>query len=381
VTSPFARTLLVAVVAVVAWSSLAHAGERAPAEAPDDEGSTTVDDDGEAEAPARAVTLLPLVPGRTVTSKQARGITARVREALVAVAEEGAVRLLPETRDDDKVVRRCVADVDCYRDVAKARGADRLGFGTVDVEVGGGLRVTLRLTSTLSSSTPPLTAVFAGERGDDLERFDRLAREAFAEESLRGDLVVEGQPGDAVLIDGRRRGTIDASKQYAHPRLREGQHHLEVRRSSGQHGTRYEPFTRDVVITHRQTTTLKALLLPAASTAGLATEPTPTTAGPPLLPIVTGGAGVVLLLTGGVFGALAVTTSTEVEERAQQQQLVFPRDTGLVQQGRAFGLVAVTALVAGGVGAAAGAAWWLLTPNTPTEGDVDDSGAVTGGAR
>jgi hypothetical protein len=365
-------------VVVALWSSSLLAKSPAPepeaAEPPADVAAEDVDATDDSE-PLRAITLLPLVPGRTVTSKQAKGITARVREALVAVAEEGAVRLLPETRDDDKVVRRCAADVDCYRDVAKARGADRLGFGTVEVEEGGGLRVTLQLTS---SSSTAHTAVFAGERTDDLTRFDRLAREAFAEESLRGDLVLEGQPGDAVFVDGRRRGTIDASKQYQQPRLREGKHQVEVRRTAGQHGTRYEPFTREVTITHRETTTVKALLLPLESTAALATEPDAASSGPPLGPVVTGGAGAALLVAGGVFGVLALTTSTEVEERAEQQQLVFPRDSGLVQQGRTFALVSTITLAAGVLGAGGGVAWWFLTP-APTE-DVDDA-ATVGGAR
>lgn len=376
------RLLMCVVVVVAAALPTVALAASAPAEVAANEAAKTTDgaaDDGGGEGvgddesePLRAVTLLPLVPGRTVTSKQAKGLTARVREALLAVAEEGAVRLLPETRDDDKVVRRCAADVTCYRDVAKARGADRLGFGSVEIEEGGGLRVTVQLTS----SSTAHTAVFAGERADDLARFDRLVREAFAEESLRGDLVIDGQPGDAVLIDGRRRGTIDASKQYQQPRLREGKHQLEVRRTAGQHGTRYEPFTREVTITHRQTTTVKAVLLPLESTAALAEEPAATSSGPPLGPVVTGSVGAALVVAGGVFGVLALNASTDVEKRAEQQQLVFPRDSGLVQQGRTFALVSTVALAAGVLGAGGGVAWWFLAP--PTETDVD---AAAGGAR
>jgi hypothetical protein len=74
---------------------------------------------------------------------------------------------------------------------------------------------------------------------------------------------------------------------------------------------------------------------------------------------------------------LALTTSTEVEERAERQQLVFPRDSALVQQGRAFALVSTITLAAGVLGAGGGVAWWFLTP--PAD-DADDV-ATAGGAR
>jgi len=334
------------------------------------------DDDGAdvvgAPVPVRTISLMPLSPSGTVTTKQASGVGARLREALTAIAEEGTLRLLPETKDDDKVVRRCVVDAACYGDVGTQRGADRLGFGTVEVQDGGGLKVTVHVTN----GGEPRSAVFAGERADDLARFDRLARELFAEESLQGTLVLQGQVGDIVRIDGRRRGTIGKDGVYTREALREGRHSIEVRRPAGRNGTLYDPFTRDVQIVHREKMSIKVTLLPKDATATLSDDDKNAL---PVGPLVAVGVGSAAVVAGIVFGVLSLTTGFEVEERASQQQLVFPRDTALVQQGRTFAVVSSVLTGLGVVVAGGGAAWWALSAPAPTEDD--DSDEAVGGTR
>ncbi len=321
-----------------------------------------------APVPIRAVALLPLTPGRSITTRQASGLTARLREALTAIAEEGTLRLLPETKDDDKVVRRCVDDSACYADTAKARGADRLGFGTVTVEEGGGLKISVQVTNGGEAKS----AVFAGERADDLARFDRLARELFAEESLQGTLVLKGQSGDVVRLDGRRRGTIGVDGSYTREHLREGPHAVEVRRPAGRNGTLYDPFTRDVTIVHRELMTIKVTLLPKDTTATLSDD---AVNGPPVAAIALVGGGAAAIVTGVVFGVLSLTTGFEVEERAASQQLVFPRDTALVQQGRTFALVSTIVTTVGVLAAGAGGTWWAISGVKPSASDDSDDSA------
>ncbi|HEY1100589.1 MAG TPA: hypothetical protein VGF99_16730 [Myxococcota bacterium] len=348
-------------------------------DAPPTTASTTDEEEApveEAPVPVRTVALMPLVPGRTITSKQAAGLTARLREALTAIAEEGTLRVLTDTKDDDKAVRRCGVDRSCWTDVASVRGADRLGFGSIELDDGGGLRLTLSTTTNSEAKT----AVFAGERSDDLARFDRLARELFAEESLRGTLIVSGQTGDIVLFDGRRRGTIGADREFRLERVREGEHRLEVRRPPGRNGTLYDPFTRTLTIAHREEARVKVTLLPREQTATLGED---TQEGPPLLGIVGVGVGSAAIVGGVVVGVLSLMNSFEVEERAENQQLFFPRDSGLVQQGRTLALTSSILVGVGVVAAGAGAAVWALSGPAPSEEDlaVDDGSTVVGGAR
>ena len=371
----------------VLCSAVAHAAPQTRSLDDDDDVTVGEDDDDateeapavEAPVPVRTVALLQLVPGRSINSKQAQGLTARLREALTAIAEEGTLRLLPDTRDDDKVVRRCAVDADCYADVAKNRGADRLGFGTVSVDDDvGGLRITVQTTG----GGEARSATFVGERSDDITRFDRLARELFAEESLRGTLVLQGQSGDMVLVDKRRRGTIGTDGRFTLERVREGSHAVEVRRPGGRNGTLYDPFTRDVTIGHRETPTIKITLLPKETTATLSDE---TQQGPPVLALVGVGVGAGAVVGSIVFGVLSLTTGFEVEARATQQQLVFPRDSGLVQQGRTFALVSTILGAVGVVAAGGGTALWLLSANEPSDDELEgasvNDGSLVGGAR
>jgi hypothetical protein len=354
-------------------ASLLVAGLLVMAPAADDK--TTADDEiasiagADAADEVLAVAVLPLQAGRTVTTKQAAGVLARLRAAFEVVADEGAIKLLRETKDDDKVVRRCGQDADCHSDVATARGADVVVYGLVEAGEGG-LRLVARTTGRAASERALL---FTADDVVTDAALDRLARELVAPGSLRGALSLTGQAGDMVVVDGQRRGTIGDDGTFTLERLREGRHPVEVRRPEGHNGAFYEPFSREVVITHRETTTVKVVLLPTTSTATLGQPDA--AGGPPVIAIAAVATGGALVLGGVTVGVFSLLDAFAVEDRAKQQQLVFPRDEALVSRGRTLAVVANVLYGAGAAVAGAGAAWWLLAP---TDEDVT---ATSGGGR
>jgi hypothetical protein len=331
-----------------------------------DDVAVTSGADADAGAEIPAVAVVPLQSGTTVTTKQARGVLARLRTALEAVADEGAIKLLPATKDDDKVVRRCGQEAGCYGDTATARGADVVIYGLVEAGEGG-LRLVAKTTGRAASERALL---FTADDVVTDAALDRLARELVAPGSLRGALSLRGQPGDTVIVDGQRRGTIGDDGTFTLERLREGRHPVEVRRPEGHNGAFYEPFTREVVITHKETTSIKVVLLPTTSTATLGEVGDG--GGPPFVAIAAVATGGALVLGGATVGIFSLLDAFTVEDRAEQQQLVFPRDEALVTRGRTLAVVANVLYGAGAVVAGAGAAWWWLAP-------VDDDGAATVG--
>lgn len=347
----------------------------ATADAPASAGGDDVaaSDDGGAEV--AAVAVLPLQAGRTITTKQAAGVLARLRAAIVAVADEGAIKVLPTTKDDDKVVRRCGQDAACHTDVATARGADILVFGVVEAGEGG-LQLVARTTGRAATEK---TLLFTADDDVTGAALDRLARELLAPGTLRGTLTLTGQAGDIVVVDGQRRGTLDGDGGFTLERLREGRHPIEVRRPEGQNGALYEPFTREVEITHRETTTVKVVLLPKSQTATLGEAPA--AGGPPVVAIATVATGGVLVLGGVGVGVFSLLDAFAVEDRAKQQQLVFPRDEALVTRGRTLAVVANVLYGAGAVVAGAGAAWWALAPGGADSDDAAATSATSGGGR
>lgn len=341
--------------------------------APADDVTTTVEASAEAADEVLAVAVLPLQAGRTITTRQAAGVLARLRGALTAVADDGAIKLLPTTKDDDKVVRRCGQDAACHTDAATARGADVVVYGVVEAGEGG-LRLVARTTGRAAGEKALLFTADDDVTGAAL---DRLARELVAPSTLRGTLSLTGQAGDVVLVDGQRRGTIGDDGTFTLERLREGSHPVEVRRPEGRNGALYEPFTRDVVITHRETTTAKVVLLPKAQTATLGEAPA--TEGPPVVAIAAVATGGTLVLGGVGVGVFSLLDSFAVEDRAKQQQLVFPRDEDLVSRGRTLAVVANVLFGAGAVVAGAGAAWWLLATPADESTTATTAGSTTGG--
>jgi hypothetical protein len=142
-----------------------------------------------------------------------------------------------------------------------------------------------------------------------------------------------------------------------------------LRRPEGRNGALYEAFTRDVVITHRVTTPVKVTLLPKASTATLGDDSA--VAGPPVTAIVGVAAGSAIAVAGVVCGVLSLLDSLEVEQRAEAQQLVFPRDEELVARGRTLAVTSTILYATGAVVAGAGALWWWLGVDDVTAATAD----------
>jgi len=203
---------------------------------------------------------------------------------------------------------------------------------------------------------------------DDGARLDRLAREAFAEDTLRGTLRVRGMAGDAVMLDGRRRGHLGQDGERVFPRVREGRHAVRVTRPASAQGTLYEPFSREVDVRHADETVLKVTLLPKESTAALGAEPV----GPalPVGALLTTAGGAALLSGGVVCGVLSLQDAAEVERRARDQQLVFPRDADFVARGRTLAVAANVLYGAGAVAVGGGIAWWVVA-STPGPDEED----------
>jgi hypothetical protein len=343
-------------------TSTASAAARDKAAAADDSnGGEADEDDDRPPMPRRAVTLLPLVGGGRVTGKQARGITAQVRNALQVLVDEGAVRLLPTTADDDGALRKCAGAADCFAAVARTRGADRLARGTVATGDGG-----LLVTLTMAPDERVATTTLDGSAAD-AARLDRFVREAFAEDTLRGAVRVEGQAGDVVEFDGRRIGALTNDGAVDVPHVREGTHALRVTRPASKNGTAYDPFAHDVVVRHAEVTTVKAVLLPRETTGELGADASTTTTTTPTAAIVSTVTGGVLLVGGITCGVFSLFDSNEVEKRAQDRQLVFPRDEVYVTRGTTLAIVADVLYGAGALALGGGIALWWTSSATPTE--------------
>ena len=324
------------------------------------------------DAPLAAATLLPPLAGRGVTAKQARGVGAGLRTVFEA---QDAFKPLPVTRQDDDAQKRCVLgeDVDaaCLSALAEERGASRIAVPLVTVAPEGGILVTLVVVAAgAQTATAKPTALFRGK--DDTLALEQVLLEAFAPHALRGTLLVEGEPGDAVWVDGRYRGHIPLTLEN----LRARDHVLRVVRAG------FDDFSRTVQIKHRQTTTVKALLLPTGGTAALGqSAPSVNAAGPdlPMVPLVLLAGGGLIVVGGAVAGTFSLLDSLEVEKRANAHQLVFPRDAALMQRGAALAVVADVLYAMGTASLVGGAVVWALAGVQDDGPDVGRDGGRDGG--
>jgi hypothetical protein len=301
----------------------------------------------------RSVTLLPVMPRGSLSQKAAKGITVRMRDALGGV--EG-IQVLEATKDDDRINRQCgqasddidkVFDLDCLRDAMFVRQATRLAAGIV-AQGDGGLVVTMIV---IDKDGAGIQRKFEARFTDDgaPEPVDRFVRELFAEETLRGSLVVEGNDGDAVFLDGKAKGVLPLQVDG----LREGSHELVVRRSG------YSDFIRSVDIRHAETTTLTAVLIPGASRADVAAVANDEEA----LPIgawATMAGGVALVGVGIGAGVWSLTEAQGIEELAAKQLLFLPQEQDRLTRGSIASVVSNIGYIAGVAAIVGGGAWWLL---------------------
>jgi hypothetical protein len=291
-----------------------------------------------ADARGSAV-LLPLLPEGTVTTTQASGISARLRESAAAFS-----KVLSSSKDDQRQADECKRDARCLGRLAVVRGADVVVAGVL-APAADGLRVSLVVAG--PNAVEALRRVETTLRGDerDARRIDRLVRSAIDPAALRGSLRVLGEEGATVSVDGVAAGTLPLAAPIAE--LSEGDHVVVVSKL----GWRDEQ--RTVHIVHDEVTELKVVLLAPGDPA----SPSVATASTgPSAPLIVGAVGGGLFALGVVAGALSLRDALDVEARAQKQQLLLPRDSGLLLRGHilawtANGLYAAAAVTLAAAGA------------------------------
>ncbi|OGQ26824.1 MAG: hypothetical protein A2138_14465 [Deltaproteobacteria bacterium RBG_16_71_12] len=285
-----------------------------------------------------AVVLLPLGPDGTTSVKQARGVAAQLRDALDAgPVAEGLCTLLSSSKDDDQQAERCRRDATCLGEVAALRGADVIVAGVIAPGADGLLVSVVAVAASGKEALRRLEVTLRGDAADQ-RRIDRLVRSAVGPHALRGTLALTGDEGATVTLDGVPRGTLPLPGPLAP--LVEGEHDLLVEKPG------FEPYRRPVTIAHAETAQVKATLLPLTSgdrarvpgsdiggdgdgrRGGAAPD------GPPLDVVVVGGVGAGLVALGVIAGTWSLLDALAVEERAEQQQLMFPRDSGLLARGQ-----------------------------------------------
>lgn len=337
-----------------------------------------------AETPL-AVLLLPLRPLGTVTVKQASGVRFTLKSAIddgVVLTEDSApgatpasdpdgpryARVLPESKDDKRQAEDCELDIACLRSIASLRGADIIVAGEL-APAADGLR--LKLVAVGGDSAPdverrvPLT--LRGNPEDDAADVDRALRVLIQPDALRGSLYVEGEPGGRVFLDGVEIGVLPLKQQKNG--VPEGSHEVIVKV-----GER-EMYRRSVAVVHRETTLVRAQLLDAAR---IAADPSvPTDAGPPVAGIALTSVGAALLVGGAVCGTLSLFAAWEAEARAKEQQLLFPRDAGLLWRGQVLAWSANALYVVGAAGVAGGVALLVLPPSEgPSEPSANSANSA-----
>lgn len=307
---------------------------------------------------APAVVLLPLLPEGSTSVKQARGVTAQLREALSAgPASEGHCTLLSASKDDDKQADRCRRDATCLGELASLRGADLVIAGVLGPGAEG---LVISMIVTAPNAKDSLRRVEATLRGDagDARRLDRLVRMAAGPAALRGTLALNGDEGATVTVDGLARGQLPWAEPLSG--LVEGEHQLVVEKPG------FEPYRRPVSIVHAETLEVKATLLPLRAAGGTDESNRAAKPGPPLDVLIVGGAGAGLVVAGLAAGTWSLLDGMAVEARAKEQQLWFPRDTGLMLRGQVLAWTA-NGLMLVGAGALGAAATLALLPGDEGE--------------
>jgi hypothetical protein len=321
------------------WMSGATASVPAAAE-PESTSSPSVADE---DVPAVSVATMPLLPRGTVQIKQSKGVTAQVRDAIARELPVD-VKLLAETKDDLKRTEKCAGDATCLGLTAHARGADLIVTGTVDANEDGLVVDLVAVRANGTEVLRHLQVTLSGGGVGDKVRLERLVRTVVAPHTLQGTLDVTGAEG-RVFLDGREVGRLPAHLEHVH----EGEHALDVKLKG------YDTFHQTVRIKHKDVTAVHVTLLPTdAHDVNVTTQQ-------PVAPLVVASIGAAGVVSGAVVGVFALLTSLDVEKRAKDQQLLFPRDAGLLQRGQILAGTADALYVVGLGALIGGGAWWWTT--------------------
>jgi hypothetical protein len=300
-----------------------------------------------------AVVLLPLAPEGSVSVKQARGVSAELRDALASgPAAEGLCSLLSASKDDEKQAERCGRDAACLGELAAVRGADLLIAGVLGAGSEGLLVSAVVVAPSAKEALRRPEATLRGDSGD-ARRVDRLVRTAIGPAALRGALALTGDEGATVTVDGVPAGTLPIAAPLTG--LTEGEHRLVVAKPG------FEAYQRPVAIVHGETLAVKATLLPLrAGVAPLGLDAPDAAPALPLDVVVLGSIAGGLLVLGTAAGTWSMLDGLAVVERAQDQQLMFPRDKGLMLRGQILAYTADGLWLAGLATAGAAAALGVL---------------------
>jgi len=293
------------------------------------------------------VVALPLAAGEGASKKEAAGLDAIWRERLEAA---GIVRLLARTRADDDASFRCGRDPGCLGRVATERGADLIIAGAVDETSEGFFVRVLVVEAGAERALRTADQPVMGTRENMGEWLDRLVRLALQPAALAGGLMVLGSPaGATVTVDGKDAGVVPFEEPLAG--IVEGTHTIRIEHPG------YAAWERRVDIRFREVArvdmTLRAL--------GVVVDETPEVdVLYDVVPWVGVGVGALLLAGGAVFGTLSTLDAIELERRAQQGVLFFPKDADLLSRGEFYAWTANGMYVAGAAVAVGGAALWVV---------------------
>jgi hypothetical protein len=139
-------------------------------------------------------------------------------------------------------------------------------------------------------------------------------------------------------LDGADLGPLPLHQQKND--VAEGDHTIQVKRGDKLLWERREH------VVYAETTMVRAV--------SIAEEAPPVQRPFPVVPAVLGGAGAALIVGGAVCGTFSLLAARETEARAKEQQLLFPRDDGLLFRGRALAYGADALYLAGAATIAAG---------------------------
>ena len=318
-----------------------------------------------------AVAVMPLLADGAVSVKQAHGVTALIRaalaDALVSPSSDVHIaKVLADIADDDKNAQQCQRDAACLGAVADIRGADEIVSGSV-APAADGLHVALVLVRAKARNVATRAEATLQGNDGDVARLDRLVRTLVDPGSLRGTLVVTGDAGAHVVVDGRDVGALPIEPME----LAEGDHVVKVTLPG------YDELTRKVAVMHKGTSEMKAVLLgsrdasagSSASATRLSSSSSSDTTASHTDAIVVGSIGVALAVVGGAAGAVSLHDALDVENRAKAQQLAFPTDSGLLERGQILAYTADALYVAAVVAGAAAVGLWLL--DGPADGAAE----------
>lgn len=286
------------------------------------------------------------------------GLSALLREAvergevdqkIEGYFEPAFVTLVGADDEDEARAKKCGLEASCLAKLRRERGLEALAGGGVTAEEEG-FRIQMVVALDGSAADGAMlreVELLVGGDEDQLKAsMDRLARMTFDPLALRGSLVVEGSStGAEIEIDGEPVGALPLEGPITG--LAEGTHRLKATASGGR------VFERAVSIRFRETNEVRVTLARAQDDqagGGLSTLHYIGSLG-----LV--GTGALLLAGGAMAGGYTLFQALQIQARAESQNLILPRDQGLLLSGQVGAVLANGLYALSAVLLVAGASW------------------------